>query len=282
MITVESPINYNYATVKITQSRLNKGLIAIPVSLTKWFPDSNTRLHVYLDDSSTPEIKNYSSFKSTTRECRIGGMAEWFRENKIKDGDEIVIQLIDKERSLYKIIPEQKFIVKTHEIQKKLDKAESELSAKDEIIHLAKWTGIDNKKVVLNEFLRLSNNIPHEERRYINKRSSKAREYVPFNLRALLSEVYQGYCQVCNFWFLKKDNWPYFELHHINPLLSNNPKNLIVVCANCHRQFEYANVRQEFNNDKWLIKVHFNNKIYPVNQIILKTKIEESFKQLHT
>lgn len=74
MITVESPINYNYATVKITQSRIKKGLIAIPVSLAKWFPDSNTRLHVYLDDSPSSEVKNYSSFKSTTRECRIGGM----------------------------------------------------------------------------------------------------------------------------------------------------------------------------------------------------------------
>lgn len=282
MIKIKSPINYNYATVKITQSRINKGLIAIPVSLAKWFPDSNTRIHIYLDDSPIKEVKNYSSYKSRTRECRIGGMAEWFRKSKIKDGDEIVIQLINKEQSIYRIIPEHKFILKTHEIQENLDKAENEISAKDEIILLSKWTGIENKKVVLNEFFRLANTVPHEERRYINKRTNQARENVPFNIRALLSEIYKGHCQVCDFWFLKKDNGPYFEIHHINPLLSNNPRNLIVVCANCHRQFEYANVRQEFNNDNWLIKVNFNNKIYPVNQIILKTKIEKSFKQLHT
>ncbi|MDI6800565.1 MAG: HNH endonuclease signature motif containing protein [Thermodesulfovibrionales bacterium] len=282
MLKIKSPTNYNYATVKITQSRLNKGLIAIPVSLAKLFPDSITRLHVYLDDSPAPEVKTYSSYTSATRECRIGGMAEWFRRSKIKDGDEIVIQMIDKEQSIYRIIPEHNFIVKTHEIQKNLDNAKNETAAKEEIIHLSKWTGIENKKVVLSEFLRLTKDIPHEERRYINKRSNKARENVPFNLRTLLTEVYHGHCQVCDFWFLKKDNGPYFEIHHVNPLLSNNPRNLVIVCANCHRQFEYANVRQEFNNDNWLIKVHFNNKIYPVNQIILKTKIEESFKQLHT
>lgn len=281
MIRAKSPINYNYATIRITQSRRNKGLIAIPVSLAKLFPDSNTRLHVYLDDSPIPEVKNYSSYKSTTRECRIGGMGEWFRKSKIKDGDEIVIQLIDKAQSIYRIIPEHSFIVKTQKIQENLDKAENETSAKEEIIHLSKWTGIENKKVILSEFLRLSNEIPHDERRYINKRSNKAKESVPFNLRILLTEVYQGHCQVCDFWFLKKDNGPYFEIHHVNSLLSNNPKNLVVVCANCHRQFEYANLRQEFNDDNWLIRVQFNSKIYPVNQVILKTKIEELFKQLH-
>lgn len=281
MLRIKSPTNYNYATVKITQSRLNKGLIAIPVSLAKLFPDCSARLHVYSDDSHSSEVKNYSSYKSTTRECRIGGMAEWFRKNKVRDGDEIVIQMLDKEQSIYRIIPEHNFIIRTHEIQKNLDKAENETDAKEEIIQLSKWTGAENKKVVLSEFLRLSNDSPHEERRYINKRSKKARETVPFNLRVLLTEVYQGHCQVCDFWFLKKDNGPYFEIHHVNPLLANNPRNLVVVCANCHRQFEYANLRHEFNDDNWLIKVQFNSKMYPVNQIILKTKIEESVKQLH-
>jgi len=282
MIKITSPINYSYATIKITRSRLDKGLIAIPMSLAKWFPEQNARIHIYLDDSITPKTKQYSSYKSRTRECRIGGMAEWFRDNKIKDGDEIVIQLIEKEHFVYRLIPESRFILKTHEIQKNLDSSESEISAKEEIKKLSKWAGIAHGKVVLNEYVRLINTVPTTERRYVDRHSKQAKESTPYNLRVLLSDIYQGHCQVCDFWFLKKDNGPYFEIHHINPLQSNNPRNLIVVCANCHRQFEYANVGQEFNNDNWLIKVHFNNKIYPINQIILKTKIEESFKQLHT
>lgn len=281
MIKIKSPINYNYATIKITQSRLNKGLIAIPISLAKWFPEHNEHLQIYLDDAISPEIKQYSSYKSKTRECRIGGMAKWFRDNKIKDGDEIVIQVIEKERFIYRLIPESRFILRTHELQINLDRSESEVSAKEEIEKLSKWAGIDRGNIVLNEYIRLIDAIPTEERRYVNRRSKQARESTPYNLRVLLSDIYQGHCQICDFWFLKKDNGPYFEIHHINPLLSNNPKNLLVVCANCHNQFEYADVRNEFNQDDWLVKVKFNEKIYPVNQINLTAKHEEFVKQLH-
>jgi len=281
MIKITSPINYNYATVRITQSRLDKGLIAIPMSLARWFPDQNTRIQIFFDDAITPEIKQYSSYKSRTRECRIGGMAEWFRNNKIKDGDEIVIQLIDKERFIYRVIPESRFILKTYEIQNILDKSESETSAENEIENLKKWTGIVHGKVVLNEFIRLVNTIPISERRYVKRFSKQAKESTPYNLRVLLSEIYRGHCQVCDFWFIKKDKKPYFEVHHINPLLSNNPKNLLVVCANCHNQFEYADIENEYNQDNWLLKVRFNDRVYPVTQNLLATKHEDFIKQLH-
>lgn len=282
MIKVTSPINYNYATIKITQSRLDKGLIAIPMSLARWFPAQNTRIQILLDDATAPEIKQYSSYKSRTRECRIGGMAEWFRNNKIKDGDEIVIQLVDKERFVYRLIPESRYILKTHEIQNNLDSSESEISAKEEIEKLSRWAGIVQGKVVINEYIRLINTIPITERRYVSRHSKQAKEITPYNLRVLLGDIYQGHCQVCDFRFFKKDNGPYFEIHHINPLLSNNPKNLLVVCANCHNQFEYANVENGFSQDNWLVKVKFNDKIFQVNQIILTAKREEFIKQLHT
>jgi len=80
VIQSRSLINYSYATIEITQSRLDKGLIAIPMSLAEWFPDYNTTVQVYLDNSPVLYTKTYSSYKSTTRECRIGGMAEWFKE----------------------------------------------------------------------------------------------------------------------------------------------------------------------------------------------------------
>jgi len=37
-IIQKSSLNYNYQTIKITKSRIDKGLIAIPRSLLDWFP----------------------------------------------------------------------------------------------------------------------------------------------------------------------------------------------------------------------------------------------------
>lgn len=280
VIQSKSEINYSYSTIKITQSRIDKGLIAIPVSLAKWFPDCNTAIQVYLDDSHVLHTKSYSSYKSTTRECRIGGMVEWFRENKIKDGDEIVVQLVDKEKFIYKLVPEHKFLLKTQELQNSFDNSENEIEASEQIVKLAKWTDLNEQKVVLNEYRRLINTTEIEKRQHVNRPSGQTRESAPYNLRVLLGNIYQGHCQVCDFWFLKKDTNPYFETHHINPLWGNNPKNLILVCANCHRQFEYACVRPEFNDDDWLIRVSFNEKTYLINQIVLRITLEDSLKNL--
>ncbi|MCC6543102.1 MAG: HNH endonuclease [Nitrospirae bacterium] len=281
MIKTESKINYSYATIKVTQSRIDKGLIAIPVSLIRWFPDHKTTIKVFLDESAVLHNKSYSPYTSSTRECRIGGMAEWYKENKLKDGDEIVVQLIDKKHFIYRLVPEQKFLLKTQELQSSLDKAESENEASENIITLANWADLEKKKVVLGEYHRLIKSTPIKERRYINKYSDRVKEDVPPNIRVLLGELYQGHCQVCDFWFLKKDNKPYFEIHHINPDQGHHPKNLVIVCGNCHNQFEFANVTNEFTVNSWLTTVSFNNKPYPVNQIFLKTRWEESFKQLY-
>lgn len=58
IIRNKSEINYSYITIKATQSRIDKGLIAIPVSLTKWFPDYAETIQVYLDDSTILQTKN--------------------------------------------------------------------------------------------------------------------------------------------------------------------------------------------------------------------------------
>lgn len=280
VIQSKSNINYSYSTIKITQSRIDKGLIAIPVSLAEWFPAHNTTVQVYLDDSEVLHTKNYSSYTSSTRECRIGGVAEWFKENQIKGGDEIVVQLIDKENSIYKLIPEHKFLIKTQALQKSFDDSEDEAGASEQITKLSRWTDLDAQKVILNEYRRLIDTIKVEKRRYIERPPSRTGENVPYNLRVLLGNIYRGHCQVCDFWFLKQDNNPYFETHHIDPSLGNSPKNIVLVCANCHRQFEYANVRPERNDDGWLIRVFFNDRNYSINQIVLKMEFEGFFKKL--
>ena len=75
------------------------------------------------------------------------------------------------------------------------------------------------------------------------------------------------------------DRKPYFEIHHVDPLKGHHPKNLVVVCGNCHNQFEYAEVKQVFD-DEWLIRVSFNKRTHSVKQAVLSAEIEGFFKEL--
>jgi len=275
-----SRITYNYATIKITQSRIDKGLIAIPVGLTEWFPNRNETIEIFLNDSPVSQTKHYSSYTSSTRECRIGGVRQWFQQNNIKSGDEIVVQLIDKERFIYRLIPEQNFISKTQELQSSFDTSETEKEASGTITTLAYWTHLGRDNVILNEYYRLANTLPLKERPYTRRRLGQARENVPANLRTLLGHIYGGHCQVCDFWFLKRDKEPYFEIHHLDPSKGHHLKNLLVVCGNCHNQFEYTYVKQEFSDDLWLVRVYFNEIMHVVKQLMLDVEFEGFFKEL--
>jgi uncharacterized CHY-type Zn-finger protein len=280
MIRSKSEINYSYMTIKMTQSRIDKGLIAIPVSLTKWFPRRSGTVHVYLDDSLGLQPKTFSPYESSTRECRIGGLASWFKEKEIKSGEEIVIQVIDEEKSVYRLVSEGIFITRTRELQDGFDRSASEQEASGKVNTLGQWVQLDRQKVVLNEFSRLIDIMPLESREYTKSRLSRTRERVPANLRTLLEDIYKGRCQLCDFWFLKRSNTPYFETHHLNPFQGHHPKNVVVVCGNCHNQFEHTNAHQDFDTDGWLIRVSFNDRTYSVNQAVLNIKPEHAFKDV--
>lgn len=279
-IVSKSEINYNYTTVKMTQSRIEKGLIAMPRALAEWFPLHNADIQVYLDDSPVLESKNYSSYDSSTRECRIGGMREWFRKNNIRTGDEVVIQMVDKHSSIYRIASEEKFVDKTRDLQRTFDDSQSEEVAEQKIGALVHWTLLDKNGVVLNEFKRQAHTVPIQARSYIQTRFSRARESAPASVRTLLGALYRGYCQVCDFGFLKRDSKPFFEIHHLNPSRGHHPKNLVVVCGNCHNQFEHANVHIEFDNNDWLVRVSFNNRPYQVRQVLSTLKLEDPIKEV--
>jgi len=263
-----SDVNYSYETVKITQSRIDKGLLAIPRSVANWFPQDNRKVKIFLDNSEEIKVKNYSSYSSSTNENRIGGLREWIDKNKFKDGDEIVIQVIDKKRYIYRLIPEKLFINQIKDFQNDLDNSENENDASRKIIRLSKLVDLDDKKTSIHEYFRLTRIPTIEKRQYISRKTGKAKESVPSNLRLILGKVYNGICQVCGFYFLKRDNTPYFEIHHLDALKGNHPRNLVLVCANCHRQFEFANVLHTFNDQGWLIKVIFNKNKFEIDQII--------------
>jgi hypothetical protein len=279
VIHSKSEINYNYTTIKITQSRIDKGLIAIPASLIKLFPEKNQTIELYLSDSPASQKKHYSSLRSSTRKCRIGGMKEWFRQNDIKSGDEIVIQVIDKDRFIYRLIPEKNFIINVKQLQDTFDASKNEEEAFKKIEDLSQWTKSGKEKTAISEYIRLIDSMPYESRRSNRKYTGNAKENVPLNIRILLEEIYKGHCQLCDFWFLKKDRRPYFEIHHLNPFCGHHPKNLIVVCGNCHNQFEYSEIIKEEFEDGWIVNVSFTKNTYTVKQTISKME-KNSLKEV--
>ena len=106
MQKTKSQIPFDYVTIKITESRIQKGLLAIPVSLIDLFP-KNTKKIFLLNELGKEETKSFTPYKSSSRECRIGGLKDYYTKNNIKAGDELVIQLLDDGK--FKIIPENVF-----------------------------------------------------------------------------------------------------------------------------------------------------------------------------
>ena len=173
---------------------------------------------------------------------------------------------------IYRLIPERNFLITAQDLQRDLDSSKTEQEASEKITGLAQWTQTDRTKVALTELYRLSGQ-ELTQRKSVQTRPNRTRESIPTNLRVLLGDIYRGHCQVCDFWFLRKDRSPYFEIHHLDPVKGHHPKNLLVVCGNCHNQLEYASVSQEFE-DEWLIRLFLNEQMYRIRQALIGLKID--------
>ena len=80
---IESLTNYSYVTFKVTKSRIDKGLLAIPKSLaSEYFPEHNSQIQISSNELDRFEAKNYTSFTSSSREARIGGMRLWYYRDR--------------------------------------------------------------------------------------------------------------------------------------------------------------------------------------------------------
>jgi hypothetical protein len=274
----KSEINYDYKTIKITKSRIQKGLLAIPKSFSNYLPKSNQKIKVLLDDSNNPQVKTFSSFDSSTNENRIGGLKNWFFENQVKEGDELVLQLLVKERFIYRLLKEEVFLKMTKEFQTEFDTSINDKIASEKIEQISKLTQVHKTKIIYSEFLRLSKYSNEEARKRLKTSSQFSSEKTPASIRIILENLYKGYCQVCSFSFLKRDNKPYYEIHHLAAKLGHHPKNLVLVCANCHRQFEFANVEKFPDEKGWLSKVCFNQNEFFVKQAINEIEKQEFLK----
>jgi hypothetical protein len=267
----KSDINYNYSTIKVTKSRIEKGLLAIPVSLIDKFPDNKKEITIYFDSSSTFLQKSFTPYNSSSRECRIGGMKNFFTRYNIQSNEEIVIQFLDKD--VFRIIPEKRFkkIITTTQ-QSIISSNEDEF--KKSVSLIEKLTNESKSTILRNEYVRLvGGEIKKRKQKLAKPRLVK--ENVPKSLRNILEEVYKGKCQVSGFTFLTKSGNPYFEIHHIKPELGNHLKNLLVVSANVHAQFTFAPLKEVFDNEGWLREISFHDENHKVTQAI--DKISTSF-----
>ena len=267
MQKVKSEIGYSYVTIKITRSRINKGLLAIPVSLLDRFPKEKRKITIFFDDEEIPSMKSFSPYNSSSQECRINGLASWFVKNKIQDQDEIVIQFLDENEGIYRLIKETKFIEQIKELENKIISIKKDDDLEKCFEDLASKVNQSKKEVAIVEFLRLNNEIM-KKRVYKKSNTSLVKENVPTSLRKILELIYQGKCQISNFTFVQRNGKPYFEIHHIKHDYGNHFKNLLVVSPNIHAMFTHANCAECFENDGWLRKVKFNGKEFNVYQAI--------------
>jgi hypothetical protein len=277
MEIIESKIPFNYKTIKTTKSRIDKGLLAIPVSLIDYFPKNRTKVYIAFGPSMKESPKTFTPYTSSSRECRIGGMRKFYEDFQIKDGDELVIQILDEKK--YRIFTERQFEESVKTMEEALDKSKDENEAGYKIKKISEVTNSDFQETVLGEYFRLSKNA-FEKRKYFKPSIGMRKEGIPATIRKILIEIYGGKCQITQFGFLMRNGKPYFEIHHIKPELGNHLKNLLVVCPNIHALFTYAHIEQHFDEEGWLRRVRFNNEEYNVIHII--DKIPKQFeKEIH-
>lgn len=279
IVQINSEIDYNYITIKATQSRIDKGLLAVPVSLIDYFPNKKQQIKVYFDDKNSVQL-NFTPYLSSSRECRIGGLKKWFLKNKIRGNDEVVIQILDTEQYVYKIILENNFLNAIKLTQDEFDISQNRIELSKAIEKLSSISNVSQNEVYQKEFHRLSK-MSELKRNTIEVSKKEKKEIVPYSIRKLLGEIYKGKCQLTNFTFIQKNGKPYFEIHHINENKGNFLKNLLVVSPNIHAQFTYANKIEQFDKNGWLRKVKFGNDELTVFQYIDIIQDEKSVKEVH-
>jgi len=263
---LESDIPLNYTTIKITSSRRGKSLLALPKSLTDWFPKEKGKI-VLVGDDGTRQEHAFVPYTGSAKECRIYGISRFYKSQNVQAGDELVLQKLDDDT--FRLLSEKKFNRQYQQSLSLFENSTDDDSFQKSLENVKKIANIDSTTVLENEFIKLAKIKGAPERNIKTTKSTSRREVVPLYLRKILLSVYEGKCQITQFTFLKKDGNPYFELHHIVPEWGNHIKNLLVVCPNIHAQFTHAHAVPYFDKeDGWLRQVSFNGTSYHVFQKI--------------
>lgn len=84
----------------------------------------------------------------------------------------------------------------------------------------------------------------------------------PSSVANTIKRLYGTTCAICGTeGFEKRDGSRYAEVHHVEELSAGNPgslgsRNIMVVCANCHRMMHYADVIVRDVRDGWQVTIN--------------------------
>ena len=254
-------------TIRVSASRLAKRLLAIPQKFKNLFPRENGQIKVVFDDGDRIKTLTFMPCDPRVKESRIFGLSRWFLKRNVQPGDVISVTVEDQRKGIYRIALDR-FVRQRQEdrARKKIRSARTEGIAREGLRALVQLARKRPRHVAKEELLRIAQESPRQPRPTLSTRASYRYEGVPAGIRILLGEVHQGKCQVCSFAFKKRDGEPYFEIHHVDPQAGHHPSNLLLLCANCHAQFEHAKVTDFLWVSNWVVSVKINGKRFAVRQ----------------
>jgi len=191
--------------------------------------------------------------------------------------DLISIALEDPHRRLYRIALGR--YVQEREEQKarqELQAALTDSEAEQQLSSLSRLTRKRPRELAQEELLRIAQQSPRQRRPRVSPGAAERHEGVSSGIRVLLRELHDGKCQLCSFTFEKRNGEPYFEIHHLDPEVGHHPSNLLVVCPNCHAQFEHATITDSKWSSIWLVGVTINGKRIAVRQPLAHDSIKRA------
>jgi 5-methylcytosine-specific restriction endonuclease McrA len=229
------------------------------------------------DDEEKIQTVTFHPYGPEVKENRIFGVGRWFSKRGVREGDLISITLEDLDRRLYRIALDR-FVRERGEqkARQKLQAAGTDSEAQKELSTLSRLTRKRPQELAQEELLRIAQKSLRQPRPKVIPSATGRREDVPPGIRVLLREVHNGKCQLCRFTFAKRNGEPYFEIHHLEPEIGHHPTNLLVVCPNCHAQFEHAIVTDFKWAGNWLVSVTINGKRVPVRQPLAHDSIRKA------
>lgn len=264
-------------TIRVSASRLEKGFLAVPQKFGDWFPSAKGEIQVVFDDEEKTKGLTFHPNGPDVKENRIFGLGHWFSKRGVREGDLISITLEDRDRQLYRIALDR-FIREREEqeARQKLEAAQTDSEAEQELSTLSRLTRKRPRGLAQEELLRIAQESVRRPRPRISPGAAERHEGAPSAIRVLLRELHDGKCQLCFFTFEKRNGEPYFEIHHLDPEIGHHPSNLLVLCPNCHAQFEHATVTDFKWAGNWLVGATINGKRVAVQQPLAHDSIRRA------
>lgn len=254
-------------TIRVSASRIDKGLLAIPQKFKNLFPGNRCQIQVVFDDGEDLRSLTFQPYDPVVKENRILGLSNWFSARDVREGDQISVSVENPDLMLYRIALDRYLLEKREgRAREQLEAAQTDSEADRELAVLSQIKRRRPRAVAKEELLRIAEQSEPQSRPTVLPPLVGRHQVIPSGLRVLLRELHEGKCQLCSFTFEKKNGELYFEVHHLDPEIGHHPTNLLVVCPNCHAQFEHATIADFRWAGRWLVGVTINGKHFSIRQ----------------